>query len=532
MLAPLDVLRAYPQHDYTLGRALLSRQETDPGRPFMVHEGHEWTWTTFRAQVEQAAGALIESGVGKGDRIAISARNNPAHIILLFACAQAGAVLVPINPDFGIEEARYVLGNCEPSMLFVSRETRAVCAQAISESGSGCEIIGIDAALESGKGVSFASFLSRGKPVSQSLGSADDCCIIIYTSGTTGFPKGVMHSQRSLLLAGEAFVTRMNLQPEDRLMIVLPLYHMNAMFYSVGGAVAAGASLLLAARFSASRFWDIAAEGEATIVNIIEAIGTILAARDRSEYRSDHRIRAVYGARKNVADCFRNEFNVSKILSGFGMTEVPGVTCNPFFGLEKPGSMGLLGAHPDPSVPWAQCRIVDDEGRDVEPNAIGELLVKTPIATMGYFRAPDQTAQAFEDGWFKTGDLISRDEDGWFYFVSRKKDIIRRRGENIAGAELDRVIGEHPNVSEAAAVAVPSELGEDEILAVVVGRDGSPLKETDIVDWCRARLSEAKVPRYVILVDELPHTATHKVAKAALRQDQSLLARAFDTLHA
>ncbi len=210
------------------------------------------------------------------------------------------------------------------------------------------------------------------------------------------------------------------------------------------------------------------------------------------------------------------------------MTEIPGVTCLPLEGLRKPGSMGPVGRHPDPARPWAQCRVVDDAGRDVGVNEEGELLVKTLIIMQGYFRDPQQTKDAFEDGWFKTGDLVKRDEDGYFFFVARKKDIIRCRGENIAGAELDRVVDAHPAVHEAAAVAVPAELGEDEILVAVVLKPGHSASARDIAQWCREHLAPQKVPRYVLFVDDLPHTPTHKVAKAALKKDPTLKARATD----
>ena len=146
----------------------------------------------------------------------------------------------------------------------------------------------------------------------------------------------------------------------------------------------------------------------------------------------------------------------------------------------------------------------------------------------GYFRDPEQTRAAFRDGWFLTGDLVRRDAEGCFHFVSRKKDIIRRRGENIAGAELDRVIGSHPAVHEAAAIPVPSELGEDEILVAVVLRPGQIASAEDIAQWCRERLAPMKVPRYVLFMDSLPHTPTHKVQKTALREDQTLKGRAID----
>jgi crotonobetaine/carnitine-CoA ligase len=210
------------------------------------------------------------------------------------------------------------------------------------------------------------------------------------------------------------------------------------------------------------------------------------------------------------------------------MTEIPGVCCAPFGGPDMPGAMGPAGRHPDPERPWAQLRVVDEAGRDVPDGVEGELWVKHPIVMQGYFRDDEQTQASLHEGWFKTGDLVRRDADGCFWFVTRKKDIIRRRGENIAGAELDRVICEHPNVMEAAAIPVPSELGEDEILACVVPRPGESVSAEEIADWCRARLAPMKVPRFVLVASELPHTPTHKVNKQVLKSDPSLKTRAVD----
>src|SRR5690606_7729494 len=162
--------------------------------------------------------------------------------------------------------------------------------------------------------------------------------------------------------------------------------HVNALFYSLGGVLAAGASMIVEPRFSATHFWDTAADYGATIVNIIEAIGTILCARDRSEYRADHCLRVVYGVRKKATETFRREFGIDRLFSGFGMTEIPGVTCNPYDGPDKAGSMGVIGTHPDPGTPWAQCRVVDDDGCDVGTDQAGELWVRSPIVMQGYFR--------------------------------------------------------------------------------------------------------------------------------------------------
>jgi len=435
--------------------------------------------------------------------------------------------MVPSNPEFGLQEVGYVLKHAGVAGIVCSEETFAVVREACRDLGPAPWVLLIDAAREGAPNF-FDELARQPELTSPPPVTADDTCLIIYTSGTTGFPKGAMHSQRNFVTCGEAFVQRVRLQDDDRVMIVLPLFHMNALFYSIAGTLAAGCSTAVVPRFAASTFWDTAVLTGATEVNIIDAIGTILKERPRSEYRPAHRIRRVYGARQNVLETFRDEFGIPHLVGGFGMTEIPGVTATLFDGPRKPGSMGPVALHPDPTRPWAECRVLDDEGRDVATNEAGELAVRTPIIMQGYFRDPEQTRAAFRDGWFMTGDLVKRDAEGHYYFVTRKKDIIRRRGENIAGAEIDRVIQEHPGVFEVAAVAVPSELGEDEILAAVVPKPGVTLTAQEIARWCGERLAAMKVPRFVLFADSLPHTPTHKVAKHVLKADSTLKLRAVD----
>lgn len=532
LLPPLAVLRRYPAHDYTVAGAFASRLNSQAGKPFCLYEGSQRTWREFDGDVARAAVFLAGRGVKAGDRVGIVARNHPGHVLLLFALARLGATLVPVNPEFGVAEAGYVLEHAQLSGVACDAASLATTRAACAERGIQPWMVLLDAAPAGTLDAPprLGDLMARLNPAKAPppQGGPDSICVIIYTSGTTGFPKGAMHSQRSFLLAGEAFVERMYVQPSDRLMIVLPMFHMNALFYSVSGTVAAGATMAIVPRFSASAFWAQAEASGATVVNIIEAACNILKARPRSEFRPGHRLRCAYGVRQSAQDAFREEFGVPYFVSGYGMTEIPGVTCSPYGGLQKPGTMGPAGRHPDPEVPWAQCRVVDDEGREVPDGTVGELIVKTPIVTKGYFRDPEQTAAAFRDGWFLTGDLVTRDADGYYTFVSRKKDIIRRRGENIAGAELDRVIGEHPAVAEAAAIAVPAELGEDEILAAVVTKPGATLSAREVASWCRQHLAPQKVPRFVIFLDSLPHTPTHKVLKGALRSDPTLRARATD----
>jgi crotonobetaine/carnitine-CoA ligase len=527
VLKPLEVLRLYPEHDYTLAGAFESRARRDGARPFILYGGKTWSWAEFGRAVRRTACLLVARGVKKGDRVGVLARNDIGHALLLFACARIGAIMVPSNPEFGVQEAGYVFRHAGVSAVACNGDVLAVAREACEGLEPAPWFILFDGAAEGCPNLPEA--IERAPEVElPPPGGADDPVLIIYTSGTTGFPKGAMHSQRNFVTGGEANVARLWLQPGDRQMTILPMFHVNALFYSTAGTLAAGCSMALMPRFSASEFWKAAVEHRVTQVNVIDAVGRILARRPRSEFRPDHGITKLYGARADFIPAFRDEFRIPHLIGGFGMTEIPGVLCMPFDGVQKLGTMGTVGRHPDPDRPWAECRVVDDEGKEVGAGAVGELWVKHPIVMQGYFRDPEQTRAAFRDGWFMTGDLVSRDADGHYTFVSRKKDIIRRRGENIAGAEIDRVIQAHPGVFEVAAVPVPSELGEDEILAAIVPKPGVKLEPQEVAQWCAERLAAMKVPRFVLFVDELPHTPTHKIAKQVLKADPTLKSRAVD----
>jgi crotonobetaine/carnitine-CoA ligase len=527
MLKPLEVLKRYRDHDYTLAGAFESRCAAGPDRPFVVFKGRTWSWAGFGEEHLAIARLLVARGVRRGDRVGVMAGNHIGHLKLLFACARIGAILVPVNPKFGVSEAQYVMHHAGISGVVCGKDELSVVHEACTGITPAPWFMLFDESTADTPQLEAAAATAVDTRLPEQAG-ADDSCVIIYTSGSTGFPKGAMHSQRNFVTSGEANVARLWLQPEDRLLIVLPLFHVNALFYSLAGTLMAGATALVQERFSASTFWQTAVDTGATQVNLIDAAGRILKLRPRSEFRPEHRIRIAYGVRPESQQCFREEFGIKDLLTGFGMTEIPGLSCNPYEGLRKTDSLGPIGCHPDPARPWAQCRLVDDQGQDVGVGQTGELWVKHPVIMQGYFRDPEQTAATFHDGWFKTGDLMRRDADGYFYFVTRKKDIIRRRGENIAGAEIDSTIAAHPAVEEVAAVPVPAELGDEEILVVVVLKPGSDASAQDIAAWCAARLAAMKVPRYVLFMDALPHTPTHKIAKHVLKADATLRDRAID----
>lgn len=533
MLTSLEVLRLYPPHSGTVASALQSRASVAGDREFVSFQGRSWSYSEVAAVVSRTAAVLRARGVRPGDRVGVMSPNHPASVFTLFALARLGAIMVPVNPDYGVDEARYVFNHAEVCGVVCAPSALPV-VQAACGSLAAMPWLMLNAAGEGSPagGLPVLSLLAEAwdGPLPEPLEAPDATCVFIYTSGTTGFPKGVMHSQRSLLTAGEGFVERMHLQPQDRLLCVLPMFHVNAIFYSLAGSLAAGAALILEPRFSASKFWATVKESGATEVNTIAAASSILMRRPRSEYVAGHALRKIYGAPfdEETFRVFQQEFHVPTLIEGYGMSEIPGALNNPFDGPHRVRSMGRPSLHPDPAVSLAELRIAGEDGGFLPAGQIGELVVRTPIVMQGYFRDEAQTRSAFRDGWFLTGDLAYVDADNYFWFVARKKDIIRKRGENISGAELDRIIGNHPAVLEAAAIPVPSELGEDDILVAVVVRPGMSLQPGDIAQWCRERMAAIKVPRYVVLVDDLPHTPTHRVAKFRMREDATLRARAAD----
>ena len=241
----------------------------------MLFEDRTWSWQGTAHAVEKIASVLIARRVSKGDRVAVIGRNSDGHVLLLLALARIGAIMVPVNPEFGVAEAQYVLHHAEVSGVVASSETLSVAKAACEGLRSAPWFLSLDKAAEGAPFLLDEAERTEVSPLPQDV-SADDTCLIVYTSGTTGFPKGAMHSQRSFVTGGESFVQRVYLQDDDRLMIVLPLFHINALFYSVAGTLAAGCSMVIVPRFSASTFWQTAVDYGATEVNIIDAIGTIL----------------------------------------------------------------------------------------------------------------------------------------------------------------------------------------------------------------------------------------------------------------
>ncbi|MFW7340896.1 AMP-binding protein [Pollutimonas sp. H1-120] len=524
---PAQVMGLYPPHDYTVTGLLASRVQALPDKICLVFEGRTWTYSELARDVERTAWWLIENGVQAGDRVGVFSTNHPSTVMLFLALARIGGVMVPVNPEFGVSEASYVLNNAKVRGVVCSPEAYDRTLQACASLDYAPWIVTNETGVQDAR--SMDQEVAAAPCQAAVLAPApDSTCVFIYSSGTTGSPKGAMHGQRSYVITAESFVVRLYLQPEDRILCVLPLFHINALFYSLGGTLAAGATLVLARRFSAGGFWRTVSETRATTVNLIGAAATILAKRDRAEYVAGHAMSKAFVAPldQRLIDVFCNDFNVPTLIECYGMTEIPGVLSNPFKGPRKLGSMGKVSPHLAPGLPQPRLRIVDESFTDLPDGQQGQLLVSTPTVMQGYYGDPQRSQAAFHEGWFITGDIVWRDADGFYWFVARQKDIIRCRGENISGVELDRIMASHPDVLEAAAIGVPSDLGEEDVLAVVVARPGSTLQADDIARWVGSQLAAIKIPKYVVFSEALPKTATHRVEKFKLKADRELLARA------
>lgn len=446
------------------------------------------------AHSERFAVGLAERGVGRGDRVAILVGNEPAHLFAWFGANLLGAIAFPIHTASKLAEIEAHVRHTAP---------RAVVA--------------VDEGAFPGA-VSVAALACASGRAPEVAVLPDDVAVLLGTSGTTGLPKAVMQTHRAYAMTAEAFPWWLGLDARDRMLAMLPLSHINAQAYSTMGALGCGAELLLVRRFSASRFLDDARRLGATQFNAVGAIIHILA---KTEARSDDRdspLRLAYTALalpEAQHRAFEDRFGLSMRV-GYGLSETTFGTIWPADAAPRYGTMGTLRQHPRLGT-VNQARVVDDAGDDVADGEVGELYLRSPATMCGYWSDPAATAAALAGGWLHTGDLVRRDPDGYFTFVSRKKEILRRRGENVAAAEIERTLLAHVAVREAAAVGVPSELGEDEIVAFVALEPGANIDGETLRAFVRDRLADFKVPSRIEIRDALPKTATERIAKHLLK---------------
>ncbi|MFC1915382.1 AMP-binding protein [Chloroflexota bacterium] len=493
---------------------------------FLYYEDEKISYSEFDIRVNQVANGLIEKGIRKGDRICLMLPNTPEFLYSWFGLGKMGGIMVPINTSFKANETKYIVNHSEAAGLIVHKDYLQIALEIRKDCPHLKWIICVDSDELPDEVISYDQLSGNmPKELKHIDLKDDDLAAVIYTSGTTGFPKGAMHVHGNFTMTGEAFLLTVQLSSEDRLMVILPLYHLNAQFYSTMGAIAAEASLILIKRFSASKFWEQAVRYGATEFNFIGAVGRILCARPDEEFRPEHTIRVTYGAgiTPDVYETFTKRFKIPFVIDGYGLTEVPRVCQNPIGGMIKMNSMGLPARHPDPSVTFSQMKVIDEDGKEAPPGKTGELVVRSPVMMEGYFKDPQKTREAIRDGWFHTVDYVYKDKDGYYFFVDRKEGIIRRRGENISSREVENVINGNQKVLETAVIAVPSELGEDEVMACIVVKPNQSMSAEEVIDWCKDRLANFKIPRFIQFRKDLPKTPTQGILKIVLKEEASTM---------
>ncbi len=491
--------------------------ERNGDAPLLIWDGVETSYAEFNRCVDQAARVWYDAGLRHGDRVAFMLDNAPVFLYAWLGAAKLGGILVAINTGFRADETRYLITDSESRFGLVGQahlttfKAAAVGAPRLERTFSVGPADGTDdfTALA-------ASAVAEAPPADL---DGDDVISLIYTSGTTGKPKGVMQTHRNYVLTGQAYPAWMGMERGDRIYACLPLFHINSQSYSMMGSIGAEGAIVLSPRFSARRFWDDIRRYRVNVFNFIGAMTVILSKSEPAATDRDHVVKVAYGV-PALPHELRLQIETRygmRVVSGFGMSETTFGLLEPPYGERRPGSMGKERHHPDPDVPRTEARIVDADGANVSHGTVGELLLRNPALMAGYFRDAERTAEALRDGWLYTGDMAWQDEDGFYYFSDRKKDIVRRRGENVSSLEVELVLNDHPAVLESAIVGVPSDLTDEDLLAVVVPRPDHDPDPAHLVDWCAERLAPFKVPRFVQFTDELPKTRTQKIEKHRLR---------------
>ncbi len=484
---------------------LLSRAASrDPDGSWLRADDARLTFADAAGRVGAVAGYLREAGVRRGDLVVVTARSTPPYLLCWLALASLGAVSVATNPRSAPAELAGLVRQVSPRALI----TDAGLAGLVDSAGvAGLPELGVLDADALGTGTAELPDAGVGP---------DDLATLIPTSGTTGRSKLVMQTHRAYAMAGEGFPFWMELTAADRLMTSLPLFHINAPAYSVLGSLACGAGLVLLPRFSASGFIDAARRHGATEFNAIGAMLEILMRQPPRDDDADNPLRLCYtgpAPERARQEEIEARFGL-RIVVGYAMSESP-------YGLIWPrgtrpfGTLGAVRQHPVLGV-VNEARVVDEAGAELGPGQTGELLLRNPTATRGYWGMPAETASVLTDGWLHTGDLVTVGADGNYTFVSRVKEVLRRRGENLSPLEVEEVLAGHPDVLECAVVGVPSELSEEEVKAFLVAAGGARLDFAALREFAAGRLAAFKVPRYWQQVDDLPRTPTARVAKHRL----------------
>jgi len=515
-------------------RLLEGQVAKTPDKVFLLLESgeREFTYREFDEEVNRAANALVELGVSKGDRVSLLLSNRAEYLTFYFACFKLGAWAGPVNSLLKSQEIEFIVTNSESKVVVTESSLYPRIDQArlrinsienvlvIDDPGGEWSVVSaqLDAGNKPRQPKDRSSYNDSDRQLATDhwpLTTPQDEAVIIYTSGTTGKPKGVLLTHGNLLCNAKQIAEWLRLTEEDRSLMIMPLFHVNALMTTCLAALWVGGSVVLAPRFSASRHWETVSKYDVTYFG---SVATMLSMLNNSYPRGTppntdlSRLRfALCGSAPvpvEVLKTFESLFNCP-VIEGYGLSESTcRATFNPPDAGRRIGSIGLPIGN--------EIKVFDDNDHELAVGEVGELVLRGPNIMKGYYKNEAATREAFRSGWFHTGDLGSRDRDGFFYVVDRKSDMIIRGGENIYPREIDEVLYQHPKVQDAATVGEKDDLYGEEVKSFIVLRGGQQATEEDILSFCRQRLADFKCPKSIEFLSEIPKGPTGKLLKRKL----------------
>lgn len=512
---------AFPAFAQSLAAELRGAAAEVPDRPFIRMTSGEWSYGQFNADTDRVAAGLHAQGVRRGDNVSLMLPNCIEFAVTWFALAKLGAVTAPVNTSFQGQVLVNAINLVESKLIVV----HASLYKALMEARSNLQhvekvvMIGGDAPEHC---LSY-DILRAVDPGPSTLPQPDigfaELCLLLYTSGTTGRSKAAMISHRFVLAQAHLSILGLGLRADDVLYCPYPMFHLDAAVMTIAPALLLRGVAAIGEKFSVSRYWHEMRQFKATVFDFMGATITMLWKQPASSDDRNHCARLGWGVPlPSWAPEFEARFGC-QLVELYGLTEAGTMIFTPLNEPRRPGSCGK------PTGPF-EVRLQDEMGFEVSVGQAGELVIRPlepSLIMQGYYGMPEETMHAFRNLWFHTGDVLKRDADGFLYFVGRRKDIVRRRGENISAAEVEMVIDTHPDVLECAVIGVPSEMTEEEVMACVVLRPGATLAAPALADFCAERMARFMIPRYIRFVDHLPKTPTDKVEKFRLQQEFAIV---------
>ncbi len=501
-----------------IGEWISTRAHLNPERLFLREEdGREFSNEEFNRRVNRMACALNDLGIVKGERVAVLMLNSSEFLEIFFACGKTGAVMVPINFRLAVPELFYILRDCAPRVIVYSADFAGKIRE-IKDAGLPVPLYfrhGGDNLPEDPLLTDFVSPFPSTEPVTGSEISLDDPLFIMYTSGTTGDPKGAILSHGNILFGAIHSLLGYGIDKTYKSLVVAPLFHIGALAASATPIIYAGGSLILKSFYNASEVIRLIVQEK---INYMFAVPVMFQMMARSEEWSAADFSHVHFFISGGASIpipvirkYQEEKGIG-FVQGYGLTETGRLTAIEIEdSIRKAGSVGKEVFH-------IRLRIVDRNDRDVAPGEPGEIVVRGPNVFTGYWNKPAETAAAMRGGWFHTGDMGRRDEEGFIYVIGRKQELIISSGENIYPAEVERAIQTLPQVREAAALAMPDLARGEVVAAFVMLHEGQLLTEEDLIGSLEGKIARFKIPKKVFFVNDFPRNTTGKILKKELKK--------------